>query len=356
MVKQIKKAVQHHPKTAGVSIALAAVLVVCAAVFGWYARGRDNEVNKFGYIPNYNATETFQRSLGPRWQSLRTGAPNLFRADLPKSAPLWKMRDKAHEDAYGKKYVRGSQGGLGSCVGWGSADAVDVSFAVAYSQGKASEWRMVATESTYGLRGELGESFGYYSDGWWGSGVAKGLRDCGVLFREKYSEGSNAVDLTSRSEQRERDWGHYGTGGRNSEWLDPIAARYKIPHVAPVKTTDEAKASLANGYAIFICSGVGFDPCVRNADGVVRRGGSWSHCMACVGYYTVDQQTVFVIENSWGPNSVTGPPGPEVLSGAQFAITTADMQRIFDADDSYAVSGPNGFEPQELDFSGWGTN
>jgi hypothetical protein len=77
--------------------------------------------------------------------------------------------------------------------------------------------------------------------------------------------------------------------------------------------------------------------------------------MALVGFYEARGETAFVIENSWGANSVSGPPGPENLSGAQFAISTADMQRILDADDSYAVSGPNGFEPQELDFSGWGT-
>ena len=354
MVKKIKSVVQHHPKTAGVSLALAAVMVVCAALLGWYARGKANEVEKFGYTPNYSATESFQRSMG-RWSSLRTGAPALFRADLPKEALLWKARDAAYQSTYGKPYSRGNQG-LGSCVGWGSADAVDVSGAVAYLEGKAGSWKIVATESTYGLRGELGESPGYYNDGWWGSGVARGLRDCGVLFREVYEVSPNKVDLSTYSANRERDWGHYGTGGRSSEWLDPIAAKYKVPHVAAVKTTDEAKASLANGYAIFVCSGVGFDPCVRNADGVVRRGGSWSHCMACVGYYEASQQTVYVIENSWGPNAVSGPAGPHGLSGAMFAISTADMQRILDADDSYAVSGPNGFEPQELDFSGWGTN
>jgi hypothetical protein len=351
LVNKLKNTVQAHPK-ATMSFGLAVLLACAAAVFGWYARGQANE-GRFGYTPNYTATRLYNASLG-RWNNFKGAAPELFRADLPEAAPLWRIRDDEYLAVYGKPYVRGAQG-IGDCVSWGTADAIDVSLAVACSQGKASGWKITATEWVYGLRGEMGESPGYYSDGWWGSSAGKGVNKFGVLAREVISDGKNSEDLTTYDKNRAREWGHYGPGGRGSDWMNPIAAKHKVQHVALIRTVEEAKASLANGYAFFICSGVGFEPCRRNEDGIVRRGGRWPHCMACVGYYTVRGQVVFVIENSWGNNAVSGPAGPMNLSGAQFAIIGQDLQDILDQNDSYAVSGPNGFEPQDLDFSGWGT-
>lgn len=354
MVKKIKNAVQHHPKAA-ISLVSVLFLLTLGAFAGYVLRGPlDSGAARFGYTPNFNATRAFHATLG-QWSNFKGAAPGLFRGDVPDEAPLWRIRDAEHLATTGKPYVRGAQG-IGDCVSWGAADAVDVSLAVACSQGKASGWKTTATEWVYGLRGEMGESGGYYQDGWWGSSAGKGLNRFGVVHREVISDGTHSEDLTKYDKNRARDWGHYGPGGRGSDWMNPIGAKHKVQHVALIRTVEEATASLANGYAIFVCSGVGFEPCHRNADGVVRRGGRWPHCMALVGYYTANGRKVYVIEQSWGPNAVTGPEGPAKLSGAQFGIIGQDLQDILDQNDSYAVSGPNGFEPQELDFSGWGTN
>lgn len=339
----------------GVSVSALALVAVVSLASGWLGVEARNAImggdpKPQGYTPNKAETERYIKSLG-KFASLRTGAPDLFTEALPKEVLLWKAREEANRRTFGKEFVIGRQA-IGDCVSWGTAQAVETVFAVDFITGKRTKWLPVATEFIYSGRAVIGR--GSMSDGWYGSASAKwihGEQRGGVVFREKYTgpDGS-VVDYTTYSGQRAKQYGYQGP----PKWVIDIAAKHKVPEVSLITSTGEAKAALANGYAMFVCSGVGFEPTTRDKNGVVRAGGQWSHCMACLGYYTLENgEAVFVIFNSWGPNSTSGPAGPHGIPGGAFAIRERDFAQILSARDSFACSGPRGFERRDLDHETW---
>jgi len=240
-----------------------------------------------------------------------------------------------------------------NCVSHGWARGIEGAMAVDYLDGKLTDWWSVSPESVYAGRMDTGDAS--WSDGWYGASAAKATSKLtGVLWKQKYEIGNNVLDLTKYDgTNRAKNFGARGLPA----WIKQEAKKHLVREVALITSTAEAKAAHANGYFIPICSNLGFSPTVRNADGVVRQAGSWSHCMCSCGYYTLTNgETVFVIFNSWGENSSSGPGGPHSIPTGAFAIRERDMQRILSQRDSYAVSGAYGFERRDLDHETWAAN
>ena len=64
------------------------------------------------------------------------------------------------------------------------------------------------------------------------------------------------VDLTKYSGSKARSWGRRGAGVPSS--LIPIAKQHPILTVSQVKTYEEVRDLIANGYAVTIASNQGF--------------------------------------------------------------------------------------------------
>lgn len=129
-----------------------------------------------------------------------------------------------------------------------------------------------------------------------------------------------------------------------------------IRQVTRIRSTDEARDALANGYGINACSGYGFQG-ERNEHGVTRRRGSWSHAMAWIACDDRDwaHQTyggpLFLIQNSWGKYN----SGPRRIYGTQhdiphgsFWVVQSDAARIIDSGGSFAFSSARGFPARKL--------
>ena len=155
----------------------------------------------------------------------------------------------------------------GDCVSHGTRNAVDVSRAVQIDVKRMSESFVTigATEAIYGCRGHGGEGMSC-------SEAAKFVsKDGGVLLRKKY----DIIDLSEYNASIGSKWGSRGV----PEDVKKLAREHQVKTLTQVRTIDEARDALANGYGIAVCSNQGFSS-KRDDKGFSQPQGSWSHCMA----------------------------------------------------------------------------
>ena len=193
-----------------------------------------------------------------------------------------------------------------------------------------------------------GLSRGGWSDGSYGAAAAKWLREYGLVFRQPYE----AVDLSSYSARRAKDWGNYGNGGQSDNGqLDEEARKHPVRSVALVKNFEEAAAAIRSGYPVPVCSMVGFRM-QRDADGFAQASGTWPHCMCFCGVRAGNRPGLLCL-NSWGPNWISGPKYPADMPEGSFWVDRKTVDRMLAQHDSFAVSGYDGFPFRKLDHSDW---
>lgn len=313
----------------------------------------------FGYKPNPAATKKFVASL-----DYPNGADvPIFRQALAETdAYLWLGMNKVT----GPSWRRGRQM-IGDCVSWGHALAGSCILGNLAERGLAEWIAEVASEALYGgMRVEArGGKLGGYSDGWYGSGAVKYMKeDGGVVLRLDYSKetGNAEHNLTVYSGDKAKNWGNFGCGGKNDNGLlDAIAKKHPIEDATLITTVESAVAAIQRGCPITICSGVGFNTgdgrngimTMRDANGISRRAGSWAHCMVILGLRWYKGSPQFRIFNSHG-DSVAGPDpdfqGDQGYSNCSWWCTEEDTASILSEDDSFAISPVKNFEMPPWDF------
>ena len=99
---------------------VAAVLLVAAAgiVAYWLPAGPRPVGEKFGYVPDPQATAEFLREL-PQPMFADAGA-EIMREAQGRDTFLWRFADKAHRAVYGRQFGPWKQG-IGDCVAFGWA-------------------------------------------------------------------------------------------------------------------------------------------------------------------------------------------------------------------------------------------
>lgn len=246
----------------------------------------------------------------------------------------------------GKTLPAHDQDGVGSCVGEGGSGSVELLQCVEIAiNGEHSSYKPVSAAAAYALSREAGGMLGG-GDGSTGSAMAKALEKMGSVSCQTAGD-TNGVDGTAQTHAAlAKKWGRTGLPAE----LKADARKHLIKSVALVRSADEIKVALQNGYPVFVCSNVGFEGnggYRRDADGRVYRGGNWAHCMYIAGY-RADRQW-FCLVNSWGPQT---PPGPKTLGQPDGSgwITKADMDAIARQGDSYAISQHDGWPAQKIDW------
>lgn len=236
--------------------------------------------------------------------------------------------------------------GVHNCVSMGAAGAVDLLRCVQHVVGGTNEQWIAecATEPIYaGSRveiagGQLGGGDG--SNGIW---AVQYLQKYGVLLRQKYGN----IDLTTYSGQRARQWGMPRAGVPNE--LEPIAREHPVKTFTQVKTWEECRDAIANGYPITIASNQGFSS-TRDKDGFARASGNWAHEMHIIAAKD-DSRPGGLILNSWGTSWNGGPKGEYDIPDGSFWCDAEVLERnILRAGDSWALSNFDGFPPQELNL------
>jgi hypothetical protein len=250
--------------------------------------------------------------------------------------------------AIGRHVPTRNQLGVGSCVSFGAACAIEYQQCVirveALKAGQPPpEFKDVAQEIIYGgSRVQVGKGQ-IRGDGSIGAWAAQYCRDYGVLPRAKY----DGYDLTGYSESMCRKLGNAGVPAN----LLPEAKKYPTRSISQVKTVDEAKKALASGYLVTVASDVGFGrsgPYTRNSKGQLRASGSWPHQMCLIGY---DADSGFYCMNSWGESWVGGPTGPGNPPPGGFYIEETTVARMLGQNDSWAYGDQVGFPSRRLDWN-----
>jgi len=175
-------------------------------------------------------------------------------------------------------------------------------------------------------------------DGSVGAWAAKWVKDYGVIARGIY--GSR--DLRVYSEARCREYGRRGV----PDELEPLAKQHPVKGIASVRSWDECRAAIRNGYPVVVCSDQGFEM-ERDADGFCHPHGTWYHAMAVIGVRGGDRPGGFLL-NSWGPNAHSGPRFPPDAPVAGFWVDAAVLDRMLKQGDSWAFSQLRGFPPGKV--------
>lgn len=302
----------------------------------------------FGYTPAPERSRAFIASL-PKPYLFQSG-PDL-KADNETPVFLYRSLYKAHRAKYGDEWQVGTQG-IGDCVSWGWKHAVEVHSAVLWETGESSDWQQIASESIYGgSRVEAaGVTFGGYSDGSYGAAAAKWVRDWGVVYRQEYP--SLGIDLRQYSARRAKDWGAWGNGGKDDKGaFDQVAKLSPVRSVVLIRNFQEAAAAISAGYPVAVCSGQGFSS-QRDKDGFCRAQGSWGHCMVFIGVRYSPRPGLLCL-NSWGPNWVSGPKFPDDQPDGSFWVESRVVDSMLRGQDSYSVSGFDGFPFRDLRNGDW---
>jgi hypothetical protein len=280
----------------------------------------------FGWSPDHPAPPA---SL--TFPPLTAAAPALVSDAEPDSVFLF----RAYTDVLGSYPAYIAQQ-IGDCTSFGTGHALDTEQVVQIGLigGDKSQYREISTEALYGVGRELAGMLGN-GDGCYGAPLAKAAVEVGTVSRE---------DVGPYSGKRAKEWGRKGVPAD----IKAKAADHKAAGAAKVTSIKEARAALASGYPVVVCSNVGFEG-TRDGRGVIRANGHWPHCMHVNAYRPGAKAgtTEFLVCQSWGPEMPTGP-----LSDGQppnsFWIVEADMGRILAADDSHAISGYGPFVKRTL--------
>jgi hypothetical protein len=229
---------------------------------------------------------------------------------------------------------------VGCCVGEGFASAVEYLACVEIAGGAARGYEAVSSEAVYALsRVEVGGGR-IRGDGSVGAWAAKAVNQYGVLPRRSIG----VYDLTRFDPRRARAWGASGL----PDDLEPTARQHLVRTVSLVRSFDEARAAISNGYPVAVCSDQGF-AMTRDADGFCAARGTWYHCMCFIGVAAGRRPGLCCLQ-SWGPRTPGGPIGLGGHPDCGFWVDADVADRMLRQGDSWAVSAFDGFPARTLDW------
>lgn len=291
-----------------------------------------------GWIADPDEVASVVASLPPTLRVFSdTPAGKIPAEDMPKFVYGW----KAYEHLFARPPPVKNQGQVGSCVSFGTNTAINRTQAneIVRRKGTAAEWSRFAEEATYGgSRFEIGGGK-IRGDGSVGAWAAQFVTKYGCVPRKKYP----TADLTEYSETLCRKWGSSGV----PDEFEVVARQFPVKAFVQVKVWEEAKAAMAQGYFIAVCSNQGFGS-KRDSNGVAKAQGNWGHCMALDGYHTEGTAEYGHIVNSWGTDWISGPTGWGNPSGDGFWAESAVVDRMLKQGDSWAFSGVTGFPARRV--------
>lgn len=299
-----------------------------------------------GYTPNPEATEAFVRSLPPVYAEQVSALTD--EADDGRDCLNYRYLTgliRQYGDAVrwinDKKQLRSrNQNPAGTCVGFGTAMALDVSAAGDIVVRNEPE-RFAGTFSAtwcYGASRDISGNLGR-RDGSYGGAAAKAIREWGTLLQ--------VGELEAYDFERARDWARRGV----PEGLKLKAAQHKVVHTARLKSVEQAWSCIGNCYPFNMCSNVGWER-ERDSDGAIRRSRKdWAHSMSVTSRRTTSSgRRLFLVHQSWGDNWTKGPYFEDQPLGS-FWADWDDVDRAVLQSDSFTYSGYEGFISRRPDHT-----
>lgn len=204
----------------------------------------------------------------------------------------------------------------------------------------AEEQGVVASENIYGARGHGGQGADC------GTLQQYVMNEGGILLRQNYPD--LGIDLTNYNANIGIRWGIPGVPSS----VSAEGKKHQIRTATDCSNHEVARDFVANGYPIWVCSGLGWSSS-RDANGYSRQQGGWSHSWIVAGYDDRDSTKqqygfpLFLFIHDWGPwNS----------GGRRIMATDIDIPegafwgdaRLLDRCDLTAMSSINGWPRRTL--------
>jgi hypothetical protein len=229
----------------------------------------------------------------------------------------------------------------GDCVSHATRNACDVSRAVEIDVHRDREAWLArgATEAIYGARGHGGQGMSCSRAATFVS------QSGGVLVRKNYK---GIVDLTKYNGNLGASWGARGLPDK----VIDVANDHQIKTVSLIRTIEEARDALANGYGLSVCSSYGFSN-KRDSKGFARVSGSWAHAMAWTACDDTANEPAFLVQNSWGKWNGGGHPEWGKIPDGSFLIHADVAAGMLKQNGAYAFSQFDGFPVQKLPSYGF---
>jgi len=149
--------------------------------------------------------------------------------------------------------------------------------------------------------------------------------------------------------------GNLGAGWGSRGLPDPVidlANDHQIKTVSLVRTIEEARDALANGYGLAVCSSYGFTN-KRDSKGFAKVSGSWAHAMAWTACDDTSSEPSFLVQNSWGKWNDGGHPAWGPIPDGSFLIHADTAEGMLSQNGAYAFSQFDGFPVQKLPSYGF---
>jgi hypothetical protein len=259
---------------------------------------------------------------------------------IPKTCYFWKI----HEQVTGQKPTPYNQGKVGSCVGFGCISAVEGTMVNEIFRGEPEEFKPLCQEIAYGgSRIEVGKGRLGRSDGSIGAWAAEFSLKWGSLARGVYGK----YDFSKYDEAKCRSLGLSGV----PDDIEPEVKKHPVKAITLIKTWDDCKKALAQGFGVSVASNQGFTM-GRDKNGMASPSGRWSHQMSIWGYSMEGNEKGW-IRNSWGANAHTGPVGEGDPPTSGFWADAEIINKMLSQGDSWAFSGLSGFPVREVINIDW---
>jgi hypothetical protein len=260
-------------------------------------------------------------------------ANNLYGSGEGKLALLYKAVQKYDPSfGYHERQV------TGDCVSHSTRNAVDVTRCHEIVGGDREEFvARGATEAIYGSRGHGGQGMSC-------SVAARFVhQNGGILIRKNYG----FVDLSKYDGMLGAGWGRRGV----PDDIVKEGKKHQVTTISNIRTLEEARDAIANGYAISVCSGYGFSS-RRDKNGIASKSGGWSHAMAWVGLDDTREildETLFLVQNSWGVWN--GGPKRHDQPDGSFWIREKDARGMLSGGGAWVFSDVDGFPARKVEWT-----
>jgi len=216
--------------------------------------------------------------------------------------------------------------------------------------GKAEGWPVVTAEAE--AQGVVACENIYGARGWRGQGANCSTlqqyvtSEGGIMLRQNYPE--LGIDFTRYDASIGIRWG--GSGVPSDVTAE--GAKHRIRAGTNCQNHEVCRDYLANGYPIWVCSGLGWSSS-RDENGYSRRSGSWSHSWIVMGYDDRPETKqkygfpLFLYNHDWdrwnsGGRRIMGTT-EDIPEGSFWADA-----RLLDSCDCTAMSNFNGFPARML--------
>lgn len=246
---------------------------------------------------------------------------------------------------------------LHNCVGAGGSNMLRTLVRVEIAQGDPEEYQELWWLYTYGQSRKRAGLSGQ-GEGSFGAAWAEAIKEDGCFSLPEGKEKGQLPDFNmvdgwlQLSRGLEMEW---SDGARKN--VDPwksLGLKHPVQTVSPIRSPEEAKAALQNGYPLTLASGFGTNtirPRGNPSVNIAEYDDNWPHQMYIdEAWDHPSEGLIFRYGNNWGPTAHPAPTQGEPPGG--FYITATTLKKILSSGDAecYAFSKWQGFPVRSLDW------